>query len=327
MKILIIGGAGYIGSHQVKLMCDDGYEVVVLDNLATGFKHAVDKRAKLIVGDVRDYDTVYNLLVDEKIDGVIHFAALSLVGVSVNEPLEYYNNNVYGMEVLLSAMRDADVDKIVFSSTAAVYGEQEVMPITEAHLENPTNPYGETKLAMEKMIKWCEKAYGIKYISLRYFNACGASLDGSLGENHDPETHLIPLILQVPRNKREFISIFGNDYDTKDGTCIRDYIHVLDLCSAHTLAIEALNNGHESNIYNLGYGEGYSVLDIIKTTEQVVGKDIKQKMEDRRAGDPAKLIASSDKIKKDLGWSPKYDDLNVIIKSAYDYYVGRDESN
>ncbi len=320
MNILIIGGAGYIGSHQVRVMCDEQYNVIVLDNLSTGFEYAIDKRAKFINGDVRDYDTIKSVLVDNKIDAVIHFAALSLVGVSVEQPLEYYNNNLYGMEVLLRAMKDANVMKIVFSSTAATYGEQEVMPITEEHLECPTNPYGETKLAMEKMIKWCEKAYGIKYVSLRYFNACGSILDGSLGENHNPETHLIPLVLQAAMGKREYISIFGSDYNTEDGTCIRDYIHVLDLCQAHTLAVKSLMDGGKSDIYNLGYGNGYSVLDIIDTTEKVVNKKIVRKMEARRAGDPAKLIASSDKIKKDLGWSPKFDNLELIIESAYTYF-------
>lgn len=320
MNILIIGGAGYIGSHQVRVMCDQDYKVYVLDNLSTGFKHAVDDRATFIEGDVRNYDEIFAVLTKFEIDAVIHFAALSLVGVSVTAPLEYYNNNLYGMEVLLTAMKDSGVDKIVFSSTAATYGEQDVMPITEKHQENPTNPYGETKLAMEKMIKWCEKAYGIKYISLRYFNACGSILDGTLGENHDPETHLIPLVLQAAMGVRDSISIFGTDYDTKDGTCIRDYIHVLDLCQAHTLAIKALVDGAESNIYNLGYGEGYSVLDIIDTTEKVVDKKIKREIAPRRAGDPAMLIASCDLIKQELGWEPEYNDLELIIKSAYAYF-------
>ncbi len=320
MKTLIIGGAGYIGSHQVKVMCDQNYDVVVLDNLSTGFKDAVDKRAKFILGDIRDYNLVKKILIEHSIDAVIHFAALSLVGVSGKEPLDYYDNNVYGMQVLLKAMVDANVKKIVFSSTAATYGEVEEMPISEGVLENPVNPYGETKLAMEKMIKWSEKAYGINYIALRYFNACGASLDSTIGENHNPETHLIPIVLQVALNKRKEISVFGDDYNTKDGTCVRDYIHVLDLCSAHILAVEALNKGHKSDIYNLGYSKGTSVLEIIQATERVTGCKINYKIEARREGDPAKLVASNQKIISDLGWKPQYDNLDIIIKSAYDYY-------
>ncbi len=320
MKVLIIGGAGYIGSHQVKMMCDKGYDVVVVDNLSTGYKESVDKRATFKYGDIRNFEFIKSVLVEFNIEAVIHFAALSLVGVSTKEPLDYYDNNVYGMQVLLKAMAETGVNKIVFSSTAATYGDVKTMPIKETVQENPVNPYGETKLAMEKMIKWSEKAYGIKYIALRYFNAAGASLDSSIGENHNPETHLIPIVLQVALNKRESISVFGNDYDTKDGTCIRDYIHVLDLCSAHILAVEALKEGHKSDIYNLGYSKGTSVLEIIEETERVTGCKIKYTIEGRREGDPAKLVASNDKIVNDLGWKPQYDDLGVIIESAYNYY-------
>ncbi len=323
MKILIIGGAGYIGSHQVRMMCDQGYDVVVVDNLSTGFKEAVDKRAIFKYGDIRDFEFIKSVLIEEEIDAVIHFAALSLVGVSTQVPLDYYDNNVYGMQVLLKAMAEAGVDKIVFSSTAATYGDVEKMPIEETVQENPVNPYGETKLAMEKMIKWSEKAYGIKYIALRYFNAAGAYPDGTIGENHNPETHLIPIILQVALGKRENLSVFGDDYDTKDGTCIRDYIHVLDLCSAHILAVEALKDGHKSEIYNLGYSNGTSVLEIINETEKVTGCKINYKVEGRREGDPAKLIADNKKIINDLGWKPEYDDLNLIIGSAYNYYKNK----
>ena len=220
-KILIVGGAGYIGSHNVKVFLDRGYEVVIVDNLNTGHLEAVDSRAKFYNVDIRNKVELLKVFNEEKPDGVVHFAALSLVGVSMKEPLEYFSNNVYGMQILLEVMKETGVNKIVFSSSAATYGDHKVMPLTEESATNPTNPYGETKLMMEKMMKWCDVAYGIKYVSLRYFNAAGAILDGSIGEDHHPETHLIPLILQVPLNKREYISIFGNDYDTSDGTCIR----------------------------------------------------------------------------------------------------------
>ncbi len=323
MKVLIIGGAGYIGSHQVKMMCDEGYEIVVVDNLSTGYEEAIDSRAKFIKGDIRDYDFIKSVLTDEKFDGIIHFAALSLVGVSATKPLEYYDNNVYGMEVLLKAMLDTKTNNIVFSSTAATYGIVNNMPINEDVVANPINPYGETKLAMEKMMKWCDSAYGMKYISLRYFNAAGASFDASIGENHDPETHLIPLVLKTALGQRDAIHVYGDDYDTKDGTCIRDYIHIEDLCSAHVLALEALKNGAQSDIYNLGYGHGYSVMEIIKASEKVVGHEIPTIIDQRRPGDPAELIASNDKIKRDLNWEPKHDDLEKIIRSAYEYHSKR----
>lgn len=320
MKVLIIGGAGYIGSCQTKMMCEKNYEVVVVDNLSTGYEAAIDKRAKFIKGDIRDFTFINQVLQEEHVDGVIHFAALSLVGESVSQPLEYYNNNVYGMEVLLRAMKENNVKKIVFSSSAATYGNHEIMPLTEESLAKPTSPYGQTKLTMEQLMKWCDNAYGIKYVSLRYFNACGATLDGRLGENHNPETHLIPLVLQVPLGKREYVSVYGNDYNTKDGTCIRDYIHIEDLCSAHIQAIEKLANGLESNIFNLGYGHGYSVQEIVDTASKVVGQDIPYKIEARRAGDPAELVASNEKVKKYLSWEPKYDNIELIIKTAYEYH-------
>jgi len=320
MNILIIGGAGYVGSHKTQLMCNNGYNVFVLDNLSTGHEDAIDSRATFINGDIRDFDLVCKILKENKIEAIIHFAALSLVGESVNKPLEYYDNNTYGMQVLLKAMVETGVDKIIFSSTAATYGDHKVMPITEDYLTNPTNPYGETKLAMEKMIKWTSEAHGIKYVSLRYFNVAGASLDSSLGERHNPETHLIPIVLEEVLGKREFLSIFGDDYDTPDGTCIRDYIHVLDLVSAHELALKYLVDGKESDIFNLGYGHGFSVKEIVDATEKVVNKKINTKIVPRRAGDPASLVASNDKVKKTLGWEPKYDDINVIISSAYDFF-------
>ncbi|WOO88583.1 UDP-glucose 4-epimerase GalE [Mollicutes bacterium LVI A0078] len=318
--ILIIGGAGYVGSHQVKLMCNLGYEVIVVDNLNTGFRYAVDKRAKFLEGDLRDYEFMTKVFTDNKIDGVIHFAALSLVGESVEKPLEYFDNNIGGMHVLLKVMVENDVKNLVFSSTAATYGTHEVMPITEEYATNPENPYGESKLMMEQMIKWCARSYDMNFLALRYFNVCGASLDGTIGENHNPETHLIPIVLQVPLGIRDFIGIYGDDYDTADGTCIRDYIHVEDLANAHVCAIEKLFEAKQNSIINLGYGHGYSVKEIIDTARKVTGHPIPEKVTPRRAGDPAALVAKNDKARKVLGWEPKYDDIELIIKSAYDYH-------
>ena len=261
-----------------------------------------------------------DLLTKEKVDAVIHFAAFSLVGESVTNPLKYYENNLYGTKVLLDAMIETGVDKIVFSSTAATYGEPENIPILESDRTCPTNPYGETKLAMEKMISWAAKAHGLHFVSLRYFNACGAHKSGKIGEAHNPESHLIPLVLQVPNGKREFVSIYGNDYDTPDGTCIRDYIHVTDLAKAHILAVEYLMNGGESDIFNLGNGVGYSVKEVIETARKVTGHPIPAKEEARRAGDPARLVASGEKARKILGWEPEIKDLADIISSAWKWH-------
>lgn len=321
-KILIIGGAGYVGSHQVKLMCNLGYELIVVDNLNTGFKSAVDKRAKFLEGDLRDYEFMTTVFKDHKIDGVIHFAALSLVGESVDKPIEYFDNNVGGMQVLLKVMVENGVKNLVFSSTAATYGTHDVMPITEEYQTHPENPYGESKLMMEQMIRWCAKAYDLNFLALRYFNVCGASLDASIGENHNPETHLIPIVLQVPLGIREFIGIYGDDYETADGTCIRDYIHVEDLANAHVCAIEKLFESKQNTIINLGYGHGYSVKEIIEAARKVTGHPIPEKVTPRRAGDPAALVAQNNKAKEVLGWEPRYDDIDLIIKSAYDYHKG-----
>lgn len=319
-KVLIVGGAGYVGSHQVKMMCDLNYNVIVVDNLNTGHQDAIDERAKFYEGDIRDYEFIKSVLSTEKPDGVMHFAALSLVGESSQKPLDYYNNNVYGMEVLLRAMGDCDVKNIIFSSSAATYGKHDVMPITEEYATNPENPYGETKLAMEKMMKWVEPANGTKFVALRYFNVAGAAFDSSIGERHNPETHLIPLVLEVALDQREYISVFGTDYNTPDGTCIRDYIHVVDLCDAHVLAFEHLLNGGESKTYNLGYGNGYSVKEIIQTARKVTGHPIPQKEEPRRIGDPDQLVAASDKLVAELKWEPKYNDIEKIIASAYEFH-------
>ena len=317
MRLLVLGGAGYIGSHTAVELLDRGHEVVIADNLITGYKQAVPKEAVFYQGDIRDYNFLNNLFKTEKIDAVIHFAAFSLVGESVTNPLKYYENNLYGTKVLLQAIIDNNVDKIVFSSTAATYGEPENIPILESDRTCPTNPYGETKLAMEKMMKWSANAYQLRYVSLRYFNACGAHKSGKLGEAHNPESHLIPLVLQVPNGKRESVSIYGTDYDTPDGTCIRDYIHVTDLAEAHILAVEYLMKGGESNVFNLGNGVGYSVREVIETARKVTGHPIPAVEIPRRAGDPARLVASGEKAKTVLGWEPKITSLEDIIRSAW----------
>lgn len=320
MSVLVCGGAGYIGSHCVYKLIELGEEVVVVDNLQTGHEEALHENAIFHKGDIRDFDFLNNIFLKYDIDSVIHFAANSLVGESMTVPLKYFDNNVYGTEILLKAMVENNVKKIVFSSSAAVYGEPKNIPISEKDIANPTNPYGETKLAMEKMMKWADKAYGIKYVSLRYFNVAGAHSNGLIGEDHNPETHLIPLVLQVPLGKREKIAVYGNDYNTKDGTCIRDYIHVMDLINAHLLALKYLRSGNESNIFNLGNGLGFSVNEIIETCEVVTGISIKKEYSARRPGDPPVLVASSEKAKHILGWEPKYTDVKDIISSAWKYH-------
>ena len=321
MSILVLGGAGYIGSHTVYELIDQGHDVVIIDNLQTGFKRLIHPDARFYQGDLRDKDFMNEVFEKENIDGVIHFAANSLVGVSTKEPLEYYDNNLYGTMALLDTMRKHDVKHIGFSSTAATYGEPEQIPILESSPTSPTNPYGETKLAMEKMMKWCSQAYGMSYVALRYFNACGAHPNGKIGELHNPETHLIPLVLQVPLKKRNAISVFGTDYPTVDGTCIRDYIHVCDLADAHVKAIQYLMDGNPSEIINLGNGEGYSVFEIIKAAEDVTHQPIPTILCDRRAGDPAKLVACNQKAQEVLGWKPKYTDIKEIINTAWNFYT------
>ena len=320
MAVLVCGGAGYIGSHTVHQLVTKGEEVVIVDNLQTGHRGALNPKAKFYEGDIRNHEVLDKIFTENNIEAVIHFAANSLVGESMQKPLLYFNNNVYGMQVLLESMVKHKVDKIVFSSTAATYGEPERVPILETDRTLPTNTYGETKLTMEKMMKWVSLADGVRYISLRYFNAAGAIEDGSIGEDHKCETHLIPLILQVPLGKRDHITIFGDDYDTPDGTCLRDYIHVLDLAEAHILALEHLRKGGDSNIFNLGSGKGFSVREMIEAAKKVTGKDIKVEMGERRAGDPAKLIASAEKAHTILGWTPKFDDVEIIIKTAWTWH-------
>ena len=320
MAILVCGGAGYIGSHAVHQLIEKGEEVVIVDNLQTGHRGAIHARAKFYEGDIRDCAVLDAIFTENEIEAVIHFAANSLVGESMEQPLLYFNNNVYGMQVLLEAMVRHGVDKIVFSSTAAVYGEPKRVPILEDDATEPTNTYGETKLTMEKMMKWVSRADGVRYVSLRYFNAAGALSDGSIGEDHKTETHLIPLILQVPNGKRAHITIYGDDYKTPDGTCLRDYIHVVDLADAHVLALEYLRKGGESDIFNLGNGQGFSVKEMIAAAEKATGKKIAAEIGARRAGDPAQLIASSDKARRVLGWQPRFIDVEEIIATAWKWH-------
>ncbi|SEC23710.1 UDP-glucose 4-epimerase GalE [Paenibacillus sp. GP183] len=319
MAILVTGGAGYIGSHAVAELLDKGEDVVVVDNLQQGHREAV-LGGKLYEGDLRDGAFLDQVFSENTIDAVIHFAASSLVGESMKDPGKYYHNNVYGTLCLLEKMNQYGVAKIVFSSTAATYGEPEHIPILESDRTQPTNTYGETKLAMEKMMKWFDTAHGIKYVSLRYFNAAGAHIGGKIGEDHSPETHLIPIILQVALGQRTHISIFGEDYATPDGTCIRDYIHVSDLAEAHVLAVEKLRQGADSSIYNLGIGKGFSVKEVVDIARKVTGHEIPVVIEPRRAGDPAELIASSDRARRELGWKPSRDSLEAIIESAWKWH-------
>jgi UDP-glucose 4-epimerase len=320
MTVLVCGGAGYIGSHAVNELLKKGEEVIVVDNLQKGHIEAILEGAKFYHGDLRDEALLEEVFQKHDIDAVVHFAADSLVGESVEKPLQYYDNNVHGGLCLLKVMNKYGVKNIVFSSTAAVYGEPENIPILETDNTNPTSPYGETKLAVEKMLKWSEAAHSLKYVVLRYFNVAGADLDGRIGEDHSPETHLIPIILQVALGKREKIMIFGDDYDTPDGTCIRDYIHVTDLADAHVLAIDKLRKDRKSGTYNLGNGNGFSVKEVIETTRKVTGKEIPAEIASRRTGDPAKLVASSEKAINDLGWNPKYASLEEMIGSAWNWF-------
>jgi UDP-glucose 4-epimerase len=314
MRVLVTGGAGYIGSVVSEQLINDGHEVVVYDNLSKGHRAAVVEGAHFVAGDLLEADKLRQTLNDNHIEAVIHMAASSLVGESVTQPSKYYKNNVVAGLVLLDTMHECGVRRLVFSSTAATYGEPEAQPILESFPTIPTNPYGGTKLAFEKAMPWYENAHGLRYASLRYFNAAGAS--EKCGEDHDPETHIIPITLQVAAGTRSHVEIYGDDYPTPDGTCIRDYIHVIDLARAHILALGVLDE--RSAIYNLGCGgDGYSVREVIETAREITGKEIPVRTGPRRAGDPAVLIASSDKIKRELGWRPQFQDLGVIIESAW----------
>ena len=316
MRVLVTGGAGYIGSVVAEELINNGHEVVVYDNLQKGHRAAVNRKATFVEADLLDGETLGRTIRGNAIEAVVHMAAYALVGESVQQPAEYYRNNVIGGVTLLSVMRDNGIKRIVFSSSAAVYGEPGKQPIEESDPTHPTNPYGENKLAFERALAWDDEVYDLRYASLRYFNAAGAT--ASCGERHDPETHLIPLTLQAAAGSRDEIEIYGDDYPTRDGTCVRDYIHVVDVAQAHIMALDVLGEG--SRIYNVGCGGGgYTVREVIETAREVTGRDIRTCVGPRRAGDPAVLIASSEKIKRELGWNPSQQDLRLIIQSAWDW--------
>jgi len=315
MRILVTGGAGYIGSHTVKLLLERGHTVTVFDNLSAGHRQAVP-HARLVVADLKDVDTLDHAFINDRIEGVIHFAASAYVGESVTNPSKYYLNNLSNSLNLLERVRRHGIARFVFSSTCATYGIPETVPITERESQKPINPYGNTKLAFERMLADYAPAHGIGSVALRYFNAAGAAADGSLGEDHTPETHLIPIVLQTALGKRPHVEVFGNDYPTPDGTCIRDYVHVEDLAEAHLLALEQLVPG-EFQAFNIGTGTGSSVKEVITVAESITGKAIAVKYAPRRAGDPPMLVASAEKIQRELGWKPKYPDVRSIIETAW----------
>lgn len=320
MSILVLGGAGYIGSHTVSALAEAGRDVAVADNLSTGHIEAVHPSARFYRGDIRDGAFMDSVLTAEKPEAVIHFAACSLVGESMKDPLKYYNNNVCGAVSVLESMRRCGVKHIVFSSTAAVYGEPERVPIEESDAKRPTNTYGETKLAVERMLHWSGLAYGSTYAALRYFNACGAHPSGDIGEAHSPETHLIPLALRAAAGLNPAIEVYGDDYPTPDGTCLRDYIHVSDLAAAHIAAVDYLLAGGRSGSFNLGIGKAFSVLDIIRAVERVTGRELPVKRAARRAGDPAVLLASNSLALETLGWRPSVTDIDAIVASAWKWH-------
>ena len=320
ITILVLGGAGYIGSHAVDQLISEGFSVAVVDNLQTGHVESLHKKARFYQGDIRDKEFLESVFFKEEIQGVLHFAANSLVGESMELPLMYFNNNVHGTQVVLEVMMKFGVKHIVFSSSAATYGEPKMIPIRENAATNPESPYGESKLMMEKMLKWCDKAYGMRYVALRYFNVAGAKLDGTIGEDHNPESHLLPLILQTALGQREQLTIFGEDYDTKDGTCVRDYVHVVDLINAHILALRYLIAGKESTILNLGSSNGFSVKEMVAAARKITRREIPISSAPRRIGDPSTLIAASDKAYQILGWNPQYTDIGTIIESAWNWH-------
>ncbi len=318
---LVCGGAGYIGSHMVKCLLDKGCRVVVLDNLSTGHAAAVGV-AKLVQGDILDREILDRVLGSERFDAVMHFCALSLVGESVRNPLDYYRNNVSGTLSLLEAMRRHDVERLVFSSTAAIFGEPVQDWIDEAHPKRPINPYGRSKLMVEEMLADAAHAYGLRSVALRYFNAAGASRDGSIGESHDPETHLIPNVLRSIRDGDGALKVFGDDYPTPDGTCVRDYVHVEDLTQAHLAALDWMEKNEGAHAFNLGNGRGFSVLEVIQAAARVTGKLVAYEVCDRRPGDPVTLVASSERARTQLGWVPEYTDIEAIIETAWRWHLG-----
>ncbi|MBI4756206.1 MAG: UDP-glucose 4-epimerase GalE [Betaproteobacteria bacterium] len=322
MKVLVVGGAGYIGAHMVDTLVQAGHEVSTLDNFSTGHREAV-LGGDIIEGDLADRDGLRKLFSVRRLDAVMHFAASALVGESVANPALYYRNNVSNTLNLLEAMVEAGVRNFVFSSTAAVFGEPESLPIDEAHPKHPINPYGRTKRMVEEMLGDFDAAYGLRSVSLRYFNAAGADPAARIGERHDPETHLIPLVLQAASGRRACVRVFGRDYDTRDGTCVRDYIHVLDLCQAHLLALDHLRRGGESTALNLGNGDGYSVQEVIDVARRVSDRPIRVEDADRRAGDPARLVADASAARRVLGWAPRFGDLETIVTHAWNWELGQ----
>lgn len=322
MATLVLGGAGYIGSHTVDRLIEKGEKTIVVDSLVTGHRQAVNKDAKFYQGDIADKDFMRQVFKENSdIDAVIHFAAYSLVAESMKKPLKYFDNNTAGMVKLLEVMNEFSIDKIVFSSTAATYGIPEEVPIKETTPQNPINPYGESKLMMEKIMRWADKAYGIKFVPLRYFNVAGAKTDGSIGEDHMPETHLLPIVLQVAMGKRDKLQIFGDDYNTPDGTNIRDYVHPLDLADAHILAVDYLKAGNPSTAFNLGSSTGFSNREILEAARKVTNKEIPAEIAPRRGGDPDVLVASSTKAREVLGWKPQFDDISKIIETAWKWHT------
>lgn len=322
MATLVLGGAGYIGSHTVDRLIEKGEKTIVVDSLLTGHRQAVNKDAKFYQGDIADKDFMRQVFKENSdIDAVIHFAAYSLVAESMKKPLKYFDNNTAGMVKLLEVMNEFSIDKIVFSSTAATYGIPEEVPIKETTPQNPINPYGESKLMMEKIMRWADEAYGIKFVPLRYFNVAGAKPDGSIGEDHMPETHLLPIVLQVAMGKRDKLQIFGDDYNTPDGTNIRDYVHPLDLADAHILAVDYLKAGNPSTAFNLGSSTGFSNREILEAARKVTNKEIPAEIAPRRGGDPDVLVASSAKAREVLGWKPQFDDISKIIETAWKWHT------
>lgn len=320
MTVLVLGGAGYIGSHMVDRLVDQGTDVAVVDNLIKGHRAAVRPEARFYQGDVRDKKFMRSVFKGEQIDAVVHFAAFSIVPESMEKPLDYFDNNTAGLINVLEVMNEFDVKRIVFSSTAATYGTPETVPIKETDKQEPINPYGESKLMMEKIMHWSDLAYGIKFVALRYFNVAGAKADGSIGEDHGPETHLVPIVLQVANGQRDDLKIFGTDYDTPDGTNVRDYVHVVDLADAHILALKYLAEGNESNAFNLGSATGFSNRQILEAARQATGKEIPAEDAPRRPGDPDTLVADSSKARDILGWQPQYDDIKTIIATAWKWH-------
>ncbi len=320
MKVLVTGGAGYIGSHVVELLLERGYEVVVYDNLCAGHRAAVHRDVQFIEGDLLDRDATSRLFDESQFGGILHFASHIQVGESMQKPFKHLRDNVEAVTNLLEAATKHGVGRFILSSTAALFGDPQRIPIDETETVIPGNVYGETKQFAERMLYWMDEIYDLKYCALRYFNACGAHLNGHIGEDHDPESHLIPIILQVPRGQREHLTIYGDDYDTPDGTCIRDYIHVMDLAEAHILALEALANGGGSRVYNLGSGTGYSVREVLEMAREVTGHPIPAVTGERRFGDLPSLVADSARIKAELGWNPQYDDLRVIVETAWNWH-------